>query len=239
MSIILSIDVSTAEPSVALMDDQQLIATRRWTSVRGDASKLLREIQTLTVDNDVALDSISLYATGLGPGGFTGLRISITAILALALPGETPVEGICSADAIAFAVQREYHTDSPIMIVGDARRDRLWIISPTPSATNKLPEIRVIPTRDAAQLMVTIPGIIIATPDWLRLASTLESIVPSSATLVRHPCIPEAADIGRLALQRRASGVASPPIDPMYVHPPVFVAPTFTRSAIDHPARTP
>jgi len=230
MCITLAVESSTAEPSIALLRGGLVIAERRWTSSRGDASRLLSEIRAMTQEHAICLDSVSLYAVGLGPGGFTGLRISVAAVQALAMPSRTPVIGICSADAAAAAIRREHPGDTPVLIVGDARRDRLWAI-PYPRAgqeTNR-PEPHVIPFADAAPLL-NIPGLTIATADWPRIGNILEQTDLSSATLIRMNRFPNAADVGRLALPRWEAGNAPSRIDPIYVHPPVFIEPVFTNT---------
>ncbi len=233
MFITLAIDASTACLSLALLDGERLMAERRWTSSRGDAGHLSSEIRQLTSESAIRLEAISLYAAGIGPGNFTGLRISVATVQALALPSRTPVIGVCSADATGAAIRRQ-HQDAPrpVLIVGDARRDRLWSIPyPRSDRDAHRPGPPVTAFAEAAPLLMT-PGLVIATPDWSRIGEVLEQITPPTATLIRGNRVPDAADIGRLAFQRWQTGnTTGGPIDPIYVHPPVFIAPVFTSRA--------
>jgi tRNA threonylcarbamoyl adenosine modification protein YeaZ len=226
-TIILAVDSSTLEVTVALLDGDRVIAASRRPATKGETGSLLADIRHIIAQGKLALADISLYAVGLGPGNFTGLRISAAAIQALALPGKTPVIGICSAEAIAARVTRE-HGDRPVMVIGDARRERLWLLEyPQNEATDNRPEPCVTAITEAAAQLDT-PGLLIATPDWSRLGPALEPIVPPSATLIREERFPDAADIGLLALERYRKGGTTGPIDPIYVHPPVFIEPVFT-----------
>ncbi len=226
-NFILAVDSSTADVSVALLDGGRVVAASRRPATKGETGSLLDDIRRVIAEGNLTLADVSLYAVGLGPGNFTGLRISAAAIQALALPGKTPVIGICSADAIANAARRQ-HGDHPVVIIGDARRERLWLLEfPRTEADGNRPEPRVIAITEAAPLLDT-PGLVIATPDWSRIGPALEQVAPPSATLIRENLLPDGADIGRLALERHQKGAPSDPIDPIYVHPPVFIEPVFT-----------
>ena len=226
-NFILAVDSSTADVSVALLDGGRVIAASRRPATKGETGSLLDDIRRVIAEANLTLPEISLYAVGLGPGNFTGLRISAAAIQALAMPSGSPVIGICSADAIADAL-RHQHGDHPVRIIGDARRERLWMLEyPSNEADGNRPEPRVIAISEAAPLLDT-PGLVIATPDWSRIGPALERVAPPSAILIRENRLPEATDIGRLALERYRQGIATGPIDPIYVHPPVFIDPVFT-----------
>lgn len=228
MFITLSVECSTPFPSVALVGDKTLLAESHWQTARGDCGRLLAEIQKVMQTHHIGFESISLFAVGLGPGGFTALRASVAAIQALALPSKTPVVGVCSADAVAADISDA----EPIMIVGDARRDRLWTAAyPRREPTVLQTPVELVPITDIVPHMQQ-PGLIVGSPDWARLQVVLDQIVPASVTLLREDRIPQAATIGRLALQRFLSnGLPSIPIDVIYVHPPVFIEPRFTESA--------
>jgi len=227
-TLILAVDSSTAEVSVALLDGHRVIAESRRPATKGETGSLLDDFRRVIADGGVTLADITRYAVGLGPGNFTGLRISAAAIQALALPARTPVTGICSAEATAIAIQRDYG-DHPVLIIGDARRERLWMLDyPRTEPADNRPEPRVTAIAEAAPLLNT-PGLVIATPDWSRIGPALEAIVPPSAILIRENRLPDAADIGRLALERDRQGVDTGPIDPIYVHPPVFITPVFNQ----------
>jgi len=237
-TIILAVDSSTAEVSVALLDDARVVAASRRSAAKGETGHLLEDIRRVMAEANHKLADITLYAVGLGPGNFTGLRISAAAIQALALPARTPVIGICSAEAIADAVRRQ-HGAHPVMVIGDARRERLWLLEYRGKETAApLPEPRVTAITEAAAQLNT-PGLLIATPDWSRIGPALEQLTPSSATLIRENRLPDAADIARLALARHRQGKTPGPIDPIYVHPPVFIDPVFTQFQAHYSATRP
>lgn len=240
MFVILAVESSTLDASVALLDGGGgTLAEDRWQTSRHHADELIPAIRRLTVGSGIPLHAISLYAVGTGPGNFTGLRTSVAAVQALALPSKTPVTGVCSADATAFAIRRDQQTTAPVLIVGDARRERLWTVLCQGGGIDRdHTETDVIGFAEAAALM-TPPGLIIASPDWSRLETILEPMAPSSAFLIRNNQTPTATDVGRLAYQRMQAGFLSAPPEPIYVHPPVFIDPVFTESSKRRIAPTP
>jgi tRNA threonylcarbamoyl adenosine modification protein YeaZ len=222
--ITLAIDASTADVSVAILQDDEVVARHARPATKGESGNLLIDIKQLCNQAAVGLDHITCYAVGLGPGNFTGLRLSAAAVQALALPFQTPVVGICSAEAIAHAI-REEHGDHPITVVGDARRERVWLITydgiphPRPTPT-------VWPLAEVASAL-TARQSWMATPDWSRIGNQLEAIVPASVNLMTGDCRPDAGIIGKLAWHRHQENADLVPIDPIYVHPPVFIEPVF------------
>ncbi len=226
MSIILAVECSTLHPSVALLRDGVVVAESTWSCAgRGEPDRLWVEIVKIMKTCAVSLSDVSRYAVGLGPGNFTGLRTSLAAVQAFALPSKTPITGIGSAAAIAAGIQHDTPSAMPLLIVGDARRNRIWIAGLPPGSV----PVRVVSMETAAQMMLEIPERVIASPDWDRLAVVLERIVPPVACLLRENRIPKASVIGQLALEGKASDGIEP-LEPIYLHPPVFIAPRFTES---------
>ncbi|HAS82911.1 MAG TPA: tRNA (adenosine(37)-N6)-threonylcarbamoyltransferase complex dimerization subunit type 1 TsaB [Verrucomicrobia bacterium] len=230
MGKLLAVDCSTSENSVALLDDTGTLASFCWQAVKRQPDGLIAAIRHVMSTAGAAFESISAYAVGTGPGNFTGLRMAAATLQALALPSGHPVAGICSADAIAFALRREHKTTTPILIVGDARRDRLWTILNS-AATDDLHTItQVIPVEDLGSMLAD-AQMLVASPDWSVLQALLTRTVLPPATLMRNGVSPTAENVGRLALERLQRGTWIPPADPIYVHPPVFIDPVFTESS--------
>lgn len=223
---ILAIEQSTATGSLALLEDSLVLGQDSWTELRGRAGNLIAALGPLMAASDVAVEQVDLFAVGLGPGSFAGLRASLSAANALALPGRKPVVGIASAMAMARNVMIEKGVDS-VTVVGDARRKRLWHAgfmmqkdAPLVTAPFSLIEYDEL----AAQLA---GSTIVATPDWDRLEELLRTAAPD-IRLVDGPRVPDAAAIGQLAAITFDPARPSAPPEPIYMHPPVFVKPGFS-----------
>ena len=76
--------------------------------VNGDASishsnTLLADVDKLLAQTQIALSQIDLFAVATGPGSFTGLRIGIATIKALAATLDRPTAGIPTLEAVALS----------------------------------------------------------------------------------------------------------------------------------------
>ncbi|WP_375272512.1 tRNA (adenosine(37)-N6)-threonylcarbamoyltransferase complex dimerization subunit type 1 TsaB [Sphingomonas sp.] len=97
-SRLLVIDTATAACSVALFEDDVLIARRHDVVGRGHAERLLPMIAELP-DNGRA----SHILVDVGPGSFTGIRVGIAAARALALGWSAQARGYSALALIAAA----------------------------------------------------------------------------------------------------------------------------------------
>ncbi|MCU1265031.1 MAG: universal protein YeaZ [Acidobacteria bacterium] len=101
--LILSLDTATLGGSICLARGDHLLA-----SVIGDreishSSTLLRDIDRMLKSSGVAVGDINLFAAAAGPGSFTGLRIGLASVKALAATLNRPCVGIPTLHAVAWA----------------------------------------------------------------------------------------------------------------------------------------
>jgi tRNA threonylcarbamoyladenosine biosynthesis protein TsaB len=76
--------------------------------ISGDAgvshsNTLLSDVDKLLVETRIGLPEIDLFAVATGPGSFTGLRIGIATIKALAATLDRPCSGIPTLEAVALS----------------------------------------------------------------------------------------------------------------------------------------
>jgi tRNA threonylcarbamoyladenosine biosynthesis protein TsaB len=98
---LLAVDTSTAVESVAVLDSGELLSERVIVVKETHNRRLLETIDRTLSDAGVSLRDIEMFAVGVGPGSFTGIRIGITTIKALAWSLGKPVMGVSSLDALA------------------------------------------------------------------------------------------------------------------------------------------
>lgn len=86
--------LSTADPitELYLIDDGKIIARKKWSAERQLARNLLGEIESVISKHD-GWDRLSGLVVFVGPGSFTGLRIGITTMNALAYGLNAPIVG--------------------------------------------------------------------------------------------------------------------------------------------------
>ena len=122
----LAVDQSTAVNSVALLDGEAVLWETRWTRAEARGPQLVAVIEAALAGLGRAPAQIEAFAVGVGPGSYSGLRMSISAVRAWALPGGRPVCGVSSAEALARDAMDETGARTAA-VAGDARRGRLWL----------------------------------------------------------------------------------------------------------------
>jgi tRNA threonylcarbamoyladenosine biosynthesis protein TsaB len=221
---LLAIDASTALGSLALFRGDALAARAEWEDERGRNQELIPVLRRLLRDAAVAPAEIDVFAVGLGPGSFSGLRVSLSAARAMALPGGRTVCGVSSAEALAAQTDSADERED-VIVIGDARRNRFWAARFHRSGGR---------LQRAAGFSLIVPAdlgsfcsgrVVVVTSDWGRIGNAIAIHAPAAARLVRERRVPGAADVGRLVLERRRRGEPGDPLNPIYLHPPVFVAP--------------
>jgi tRNA threonylcarbamoyladenosine biosynthesis protein TsaB len=101
--VVLALDTTTRGGSVALWRDG-VVELRAGDATRTHAERLPGELADIVTANGLALADIDLYAVASGPGSFTGMRVGIATIQALALVHGRLVVAISALDALAHAV---------------------------------------------------------------------------------------------------------------------------------------
>ncbi len=224
--IILSIEQSTQQGSMAVLRDAEVLDQRSWDSGRLERQQMFAQLPDLLDTAGATLENIDVFAVGLGPGSFAGTRISLSAARAFALPRGSPVFGIGSGEAIALELLRQEKAGR-ITVLGDARRNRVWYANftvqndmPVIQDDWKLTELDQLPE-------VLSQSDIVAGPDWDKLEALIRSACPAGCRPIESPCFPRASDIGILAHSALANGRSSAPLQPIYLHPAVFVEPRY------------
>lgn len=118
MPTILSIEVATAAGSISISQGSELIYSGKCGSSTESLSKtLLPSIDTALQISGLSMNQIDLFAATTGPGSFTGLRIGLATIKALAATLDKPCASVPSLHAIALSTY-------PTGIINDIQ----WII---------------------------------------------------------------------------------------------------------------
>ena len=107
----LAIDTSTKTASVALLRYDSILAECLINVSINHSVTLLPMIENILSTACVKIGEVDLFALTVGPGSFTGLRISAGAVKGLALATGKPVVGVCTVDALALNL-----ADSAIII---------------------------------------------------------------------------------------------------------------------------
>ncbi len=99
--IILACETSTLLGSVALLEDNKILAYADSLRQGSHSDVLNIFIENVLAKSGKKLSDVGLFASGIGPGSFTGIRISLNAIKTLAYCFDRSVVGINSLKNLA------------------------------------------------------------------------------------------------------------------------------------------
>lgn len=104
---ILSITTATNHLSVALTEDENVIAEKNEQDQRNHSEHLDPLITEILKENNLKLTDIDRFAVAQGPGSYTGLRIGITTAKMFSSILNKDLVGISSLAALAKGVEQE------------------------------------------------------------------------------------------------------------------------------------
>src|SRR5690606_21856521 len=82
------------------------LVQRQEDMARGQAERLFPLLEELLVEADLGWRDLSVIGCGIGPGNFTGIRISVAAARGLALSLGIPAIGVSATEAAAHGLPR-------------------------------------------------------------------------------------------------------------------------------------
>lgn len=100
--MILAIDTSTEEASVALMRDAELVYECTWLAQRNHSRHLTPAIRHLFALSEQSIRALSGVVVAIGPGSFSGLRVGISEAKGIAMARGVPLAGVNTLELIAF-----------------------------------------------------------------------------------------------------------------------------------------
>lgn len=101
--LILSFDTSGPHIAVALFSGDQSVATEFMEMKRGQAEALVPLVENTLKTAGVTYGELSAIGVGVGPGNFTGIRISVAFARGLCLVTDLPTLSITSFDLMRAA----------------------------------------------------------------------------------------------------------------------------------------
>lgn len=122
---LLAIDTSSNLLSLALFNNQNIIAFENNQSQMQHGVLLLPKIKELLASNQVTAKEVDGIIVGMGPGSYTGLRIGVTAAKMWAVSQNIPVYPVSSLAVMALSVEPSDKKVAIVPIV-DARRESCY-----------------------------------------------------------------------------------------------------------------
>ena len=199
--IVIGIDTSTSQTSVAIGTEHEILAK---ASVAGAARQesVTPLLHDLLERSGLSLSQVGGIAVGVGPGLFTGLRVGVATAKSVAQVANLPIVGITSLDALAYAVR---YTPRRIAAVIDARRGEVFsaIYRAVPGGVVREGDYDVHPPdRLAAELQASAGEVLAVGNGAMLYRHVLEEVgsrLEVASSITAHP---EAASLVELAVPR-------------------------------------
>ena len=119
---ILAISTSSSNASVSLLENDKVINELNNTNERTHSEKLMPLIDELLTSSSIPLSDINLIACDVGPGSFTGIRIGVATVKAIAEVRHIPIVSCSSLEALSYNVTDAEYICSLI----DARNNQVY-----------------------------------------------------------------------------------------------------------------
>lgn len=120
---ILALDSTAIVASVALCEDEKLLAEYTIRNGNTHSETLLPMVESILKFFELTPNDIDLFAASAGPGSFTGVRIGAATVKGLAFDTQKPCIGVSTLDALAYNLN---HLNGLICPVMNARRKQVY-----------------------------------------------------------------------------------------------------------------
>jgi tRNA threonylcarbamoyladenosine biosynthesis protein TsaB len=235
---VLALDTATEACSVALLIDGEVHGIFKEVG-RGHAEAILGMVDTVLAQAKVSMHMLDGIAASIGPGAFTGVRISVAVAQGLAFGASLPVAAVSTLEALALQAMRDGSTHALACL--DARMGEVYwgcfaadavrgLVACGPPAVGTADSVKVPfagPFRGigrgfaAYPLLDALPGLVLQPPDRLALPDAREVAYLGAIRLRRGEGL-DPADLSPLYLRdkvafteaERAAGLAAAAVAP-------------------------
>lgn len=213
--IILALDTTTRDGSIAVLHDTAVRVLHRGDPSRTHGQRLPRELADALDEAGVRIEDVDLLAVAAGPGSFTGLRIGIATIQGIAMAHGKRVVPVSVLEALARSA---VNADRAIGAWMDAQRQEVFaalysadggdvLIEPVSAAP-----ATVVHTWSES---VDLPRVTFIGDGAVRHQDVLRRAIGDAAVIVSPP--PLAGVIGQIAAGNPGRAVLPHAIVPIYV----------------------
>ena len=119
---ILAIDTSTTHSSCSVMEDNNIVGDFSINQSMSHNEILLVMVDEMLKKLNIDIEDIDLFVAVTGPGSFTGIRIGVTVVKALAMALNKPIVAVNTLEALSFGV----FSDKKKIPLIDARGERVY-----------------------------------------------------------------------------------------------------------------
>ena len=194
--LILALDTSSSALSVAVLEDERVLACHEQVMDRGQGEALVPIIAQVLESAHKKPADITGVAVAVGPGSFTGVRVGLSTARGIGLALNVPVYGVTNFEATAYDIA------APIIVTLDTKRGDYF----TQSFDEKGHLLGEAQTQSDTDLKQCLP--------FTAVGDGAEKLAQDIGCAVLQKKYPLAVSIGKIAMSR----VSNPlPPEPVYL----------------------
>ncbi len=218
---ILAIETSTKNLSMAIADDERVLAEYKGDAILRHSHDLIPNIENMLNKLKLELIAIDSFAISIGPGSFTGLRIGVSILKGLNLVTRIPIITVPTLDAIAY---NSIDAVVPICVIVDAKKKNLYasLYKTQDGGIIKLRDYLIIsPEELIEELIRDIKESVLFAGDGVGLYERSISDRLRGAKFAPEDCwYPDAKVIARMGVEKFKRGDFAEPdtLVPMYIY---------------------
>lgn len=199
--LVLGVETSTSQSSVCLATEHAVVAAATLGRPQSHGEFLAPGIQFCLRHAGLDMSAVSGVAVSLGPGLYTGMRVGIATVQALAHARSLPVVGLVSLDLLAFSVR---HVRRLVCSALDARRGELFwgFYRSVPGGMQRVSELRVGPPEKLAAEVEAMREDVLAVGDGAIAATAQLESVGAEVSTSPSTAYPSAQCLVELAVPR-------------------------------------
>ena len=215
---LLAVESATLSGGVALLDGDRLLGEITLNIAITHSERLMFAVDRLLADCGIAPADLDGLAVSVGPGSFTGLRVGLATVKALAMALDLPVAPVPTLDALAARLP---FADVPVCPILDARKGEVYLSLYRWSGSGMERQwdyLALPPESVAARLeapVILLGDGIEACRPWLDRLGGGARVAPAAQRL---PSAATVAVLGRAALVT-GGGVSAEALAPLYLRP--------------------
>ena len=223
--LLLAIDTATSAITVALHEDERVLAESSTLDARGHGEYLAPGIVEVLARAGRAAADVSAVVAGTGPGPFTGLRVGLVTARTFAFARDIPVFGVCSLDALAHEAWLAHAggLGQSFVVATDARRKEVYW-APYDSTAGGVVRRGAPMVAKAEAIAQEVRGLPVVGRGGLLYGESFGQRL--------GPLDVSAGALADLAARRLAAGEELPAAEPMYLRRPDATPPPPRKSAL-------
>ena len=221
----LAIDTSTRYAAVGLSQGGEPLAELTWRSERNHTIELMPSVQRLLAGTGVQVRDLGAVFTAIGPGGFSALRVGMSAAKGMAEALDIPLVGVGTLEVEAFPYADAGRPVCPILEAG--RSEVAWGLFQQEEDCWRC--LRPGQITSVEELCEDLPAGVILCGEglWTVRPRLLPNAVERAVLIAPPPPTRRASVLARLGAQRFAEGRVDDraALQPLYLRSPSITPP--------------